>query len=63
MRLKEIDKGIDDDISNDEVIAEWLGILGDIAKLEKTKSLDVSQKTKVKWSVEGDENSVFFMIC
>nr|KAJ0196886.1 hypothetical protein LSAT_V11C700362410 [Lactuca sativa] len=53
LRLKEIDKGIDDDISNDDVIAEWLGILSDITKLEKIKSLDVTQKAKVTWSVEG----------
>lgn len=60
LRLKEIDKGIDDGISNDVVITEWLGILSDITKLEKIKSLDVAQKAKVTWSVEGGVRTLVF---
>lgn len=59
-RLVEIDKFIDDGQSSDDIIRERREILRDLANLEKTRSINVAQKVRSIWAVEGDENSAFF---
>ena len=34
--------------------------LGSLASIESQEVSDLVQKTKVKWSIEGDENTGFF---
>jgi hypothetical protein len=43
-----------------ELNQEKLLVLHDLNKLEKNNSLEFAQKLKLKWSMEGDENSCFF---
>ena len=56
----EIDNCIDDGEASEDLIRERRGILGDLVNLEKVRSLDIAQKVKSTWAVEGDENSAFF---
>ena len=37
-----------------------LELLKQIEELEHIKSLDLKQKAKIKWAIEGDENTKFF---
>lgn len=59
-RLVDIDKSIDDGHSSGDLIRERRGILGDLASLEKVRSLDVAQKVRSTWAMEGDEDFAFF---
>nr|KAJ0208910.1 hypothetical protein LSAT_V11C400195770 [Lactuca sativa] len=59
-RFVEIDNFIDDGEESDDHIRERRGILGYLANLEEVRSLDVAQKVKSTWVVEGDENFAFF---
>ncbi|GKG46100.1 hypothetical protein Tco_0498546 [Tanacetum coccineum] len=34
--------------------------MNDIKALENKDSLELAQKAKIKWAIEGDENSKFF---
>ncbi|GJV26536.1 hypothetical protein Tco_1379231 [Tanacetum coccineum] len=46
--------GLTDDILNRSKIAR------DLDDMNKKDSIDLAQKAKVKWAIEGDENSKFF---
>ncbi|KAL4565958.1 hypothetical protein LXL04_030065 [Taraxacum kok-saghyz] len=59
-RLGIIDGTIDQGAGSATLMAERHGILRDLADIDKVRSLDAAQKTKVVWSVEGDENTAFF---
>nr|KAJ0218741.1 hypothetical protein LSAT_V11C300133850 [Lactuca sativa] len=48
-RLQEIDKKIDEGNRLESVINE-----------RSSKMVDLSQKAKIKWSIEGDENSKYY---
>ncbi|GKE19409.1 hypothetical protein Tco_1426986, partial [Tanacetum coccineum] len=37
-----------------------LDIMNHLSSLDNTESIELAQKAKVKWSIEGDENSKFF---
>ncbi|CAH1436007.1 unnamed protein product [Lactuca virosa] len=52
-RLADIDKSIDNGLSSEDIIRERRSILGDLANLEKVISLDVAQKVRSTWAVEG----------
>ncbi|GJY81538.1 putative RNA-directed DNA polymerase [Tanacetum coccineum] len=45
---------------DDNEISCRLSTLKDIEDLEYLKMLDLMQKAKIKWAIEGDENSKFF---
>ncbi|GJT53905.1 RNA-directed DNA polymerase, eukaryota [Tanacetum coccineum] len=63
-RLKNMLTGIDSsldkgDVSSD-ILEERLNIMHKLSDLENMVSLELAQKAKIKWSIEGDENSKFF---
>nr|GEW94428.1 RNA-directed DNA polymerase, eukaryota [Tanacetum cinerariifolium] len=51
-----LDKG---EVSFDS-LEERMRIMSKLADLEKIDSIELAQKAKIKWSIEGDENSKYF---
>ncbi|GJX71932.1 RNA-directed DNA polymerase, eukaryota, reverse transcriptase zinc-binding domain protein [Tanacetum coccineum] len=54
------DSIIDSGQGNEEVISTRMGIIHQIQKCDSLDSMEMAQKAKIKWAVEGDENSGFF---
>ncbi|GJT83577.1 hypothetical protein Tco_1057919 [Tanacetum coccineum] len=59
-RLVELDKIIDQGSGTENLVHERTVLLKDIYKVNSRLSLDFAQKAKVRWSIEGDENSKYF---
>ncbi|GKF30662.1 hypothetical protein Tco_0100460 [Tanacetum coccineum] len=45
---------------NDELLQERANLFNELHDLNKASSLDLAQKAKIRWAIEGDENSKFF---
>nr|GEV97170.1 RNA-directed DNA polymerase, eukaryota [Tanacetum cinerariifolium] len=45
---------------NDEVVKKRMDVFKSIQDIDKLHSLEMAQKAKIKWSIEGDENSSFY---
>nr|GEX74792.1 RNA-directed DNA polymerase, eukaryota [Tanacetum cinerariifolium] len=58
--LARIDDVIDSGNGNGDVISERVDILSKLHDIENIQASEIAQKYKVKWAVEGDENSGFF---
>ncbi|GJZ25438.1 RNA-directed DNA polymerase, eukaryota [Tanacetum coccineum] len=58
--LKAVDDIIDNGGGNDEFVKLRMDVLKSIQDIDKIQSLDAAQKAKIKWSIEGDENSSFY---
>ncbi|GJW10659.1 RNA-directed DNA polymerase, eukaryota [Tanacetum coccineum] len=59
-RISDLDKMFDSGYSNEELVNERTSLLKELHNINKCHSLDMAQKAKVRWSIEGDENSKFF---
>nr|GEU95162.1 RNA-directed DNA polymerase, eukaryota [Tanacetum cinerariifolium] len=58
--LSEVDKLIDQGKSNDEILIKRITLLNDLEELNNRNAMEISQKAKIQWSIEGDENSKYF---
>nr|GEV38417.1 RNA-directed DNA polymerase, eukaryota, reverse transcriptase zinc-binding domain protein [Tanacetum cinerariifolium] len=58
--LSEVDKIIDQGLGNDEVIHNRTNLLKDLQELNPLEATDISQKAKIRWTIEGDENTKYF---
>ncbi|GJR29057.1 RNA-directed DNA polymerase, eukaryota [Tanacetum coccineum] len=58
--LANLDTLIDNKCVDQEVINNRSQVIQSLFELEKIESLEIAQKVKIKWSIEGDENSNFF---
>nr|GFA94482.1 RNA-directed DNA polymerase, eukaryota, reverse transcriptase zinc-binding domain protein [Tanacetum cinerariifolium] len=58
--MRNLDQKIDEGLASDEDKSSRISKLQELDYFEKMNSLDLMQKAKVKWEVEGDENSKFF---
>ncbi|GKB82216.1 hypothetical protein Tco_0949111 [Tanacetum coccineum] len=58
--LEDVEAIIDNGNGNEEVVNKRAEIVNNLQSIDKLHSLETTQKVKVKWSVEGDENSSFF---
>nr|GEW55854.1 RNA-directed DNA polymerase, eukaryota, reverse transcriptase zinc-binding domain protein [Tanacetum cinerariifolium] len=58
--IRLLDAAIDNGKGSDKVVAKRMEVFNDLQRIEKLHSMDLSQKAKIKWSIEGDENSRFF---
>ncbi|GJY52247.1 RNA-directed DNA polymerase, eukaryota [Tanacetum coccineum] len=59
-RLIILDKIFDQGSRNDDLIHEMSNLLKELQDFNKSSSLDMAQKDKIRWAIEGDENSKFF---
>nr|GEV69405.1 RNA-directed DNA polymerase, eukaryota, reverse transcriptase zinc-binding domain protein [Tanacetum cinerariifolium] len=58
--LSEVDKLIDQGKSNDEILIKRITLLNDLHELNNRNAMEISHKAKIRWSIEGDENSKYF---
>ncbi|GJR63780.1 hypothetical protein Tco_1505942 [Tanacetum coccineum] len=59
-KLEDIDLNIDSGLGNDDLINSRLETIHQLQKLDSLESMERAQKVKIKWAVEGDENTGFF---
>ncbi|GKB53772.1 hypothetical protein Tco_0904525, partial [Tanacetum coccineum] len=59
-KLAAIDTLIDKGVSSSTHLEDCLDIMNHLSSLDNTESIELAQKAKVKWSIEGDENSKKF---
>nr|GFC68590.1 RNA-directed DNA polymerase, eukaryota [Tanacetum cinerariifolium] len=59
-KLLDFNKNLDHGGYNDETINERSTLIKDIHDLESLEALEIAQKAKVHWSIEGDENTKHF---
>nr|GFB35118.1 RNA-directed DNA polymerase, eukaryota [Tanacetum cinerariifolium] len=57
---KEMRTWIADRKVNDDLLASRMGLMNQLHDFKSSENRDCIQKAKVKWAVEGDENSKFF---
>nr|GEU90336.1 RNA-directed DNA polymerase, eukaryota [Tanacetum cinerariifolium] len=58
--LSEVDKLIDQRKSNDEILIKRITLFNYLQELNNRNAMEISQKAKIRWSIEGDENSKYF---
>ncbi|GJU48567.1 nucleotide-binding alpha-beta plait domain-containing protein [Tanacetum coccineum] len=58
--LSFVDELIDKGMGSSEVVQNRLEILNKIHQVQKNQASEISQKAKIKWAIEGDENVKFF---
>ena len=58
--LSDIDIALDKGDVNNVLLNKRINVVKSLQDLDKLDSLEVAQKAKIKWSIEGDENSKFF---
>nr|GEY33271.1 hypothetical protein [Tanacetum cinerariifolium] len=58
--LEEVEGIIDSGGGNDEIAMKRAMIVQELQDIDKRSSLELAQKAKVKWVIEGDENTSFF---
>ncbi|GKG59809.1 hypothetical protein Tco_0607437, partial [Tanacetum coccineum] len=59
-KLCEIDKCIDNGQSSTSHIKTIVQLTKLLCDIDRMESIDLAQKAKVKWAIEGDENSKYF---
>nr|GEY24851.1 Toll/interleukin-1 receptor (TIR) domain-containing protein [Tanacetum cinerariifolium] len=60
MELWTLDDDIDNGNGSDTVVHKRMEVINALQRIDKLNGMEIAQKTKLKWSVEGDENSRFF---
>ena len=55
-----LDADIDSGNGSDEILIKRMEVMNSLQQLDKIQAMDLAQKAKIKWSIEGDENSRFF---
>nr|GFA60316.1 RNA-directed DNA polymerase, eukaryota [Tanacetum cinerariifolium] len=58
--LESIDEIIDRRDGTEEIMCKCSGIINNLNDLSNIQTMEVTQKTKIRWAIEGDENSSFF---
>nr|GFD22160.1 RNA-directed DNA polymerase, eukaryota [Tanacetum cinerariifolium] len=53
--LESIDEIIDRGDGNEEIMCKRSGIINNLNDLSNIQTMEVTQKTKIRWDIEGDE--------
>ncbi|GJX76497.1 RNA-directed DNA polymerase, eukaryota [Tanacetum coccineum] len=59
-KLRVIDNNLDQGGVSDELLLSRLNLMKQLQDIKTAKACDFMQKAKVRWAIEGDENSKFF---
>ncbi|GKC00348.1 hypothetical protein Tco_0986484 [Tanacetum coccineum] len=59
-KLKYLKEKINKGEGDDDVVNKRTNVVRSLQELEKFQSLETAQKTKIKWAIEGDENSKYY---
>ncbi|GKC78965.1 hypothetical protein Tco_1129739, partial [Tanacetum coccineum] len=60
LALNDLDQKIDMGIASDQDKSDRLQLLYEKTELDCISDMDLVQKSRIKWDIEGDENSKFF---
>ncbi|GJS96857.1 RNA-directed DNA polymerase, eukaryota [Tanacetum coccineum] len=60
VKLNSLDSVIDKGDDTDYVTNRRMEVVRLIQEMEKAETLEVAQKAKIKWAIEGDENSKYY---
>ncbi|GJR88484.1 RNA-directed DNA polymerase, eukaryota, reverse transcriptase zinc-binding domain protein [Tanacetum coccineum] len=58
--LRLVDEVIDKGSGTETVVQKRVEVLNSLRNIDQMHAMDLAQKAKIKWSIEGDENSSFF---
>ncbi|GKG43039.1 hypothetical protein Tco_0479723, partial [Tanacetum coccineum] len=58
--LRDIDKRLDQNGPIDSLIFRRQDLMSNLNDLKEMEDMDFVQKAKVRWAIEGDENSKYF---
>ncbi|GKA65245.1 RNA-directed DNA polymerase, eukaryota, reverse transcriptase zinc-binding domain protein [Tanacetum coccineum] len=58
--LPALDVTIDKGEGNAEVVKQRMDVIKSLQDMENLQSLETAQKAKIKWAIEGDENSRYY---
>ncbi|GJV31429.1 RNA-directed DNA polymerase, eukaryota [Tanacetum coccineum] len=58
--LAELDAILDKGEGNDDVVNNRNNVVNVLQEMEKLQSMEAAQKAKIKWAIEGDENSKYY---
>nr|GFB78383.1 RNA-directed DNA polymerase, eukaryota [Tanacetum cinerariifolium] len=58
--LHDLEVVIDQGNATDDILYKRMEIIKDIQEAEKVNNLEATQKAKIKWAIEGDENTKFY---
>nr|GEZ16736.1 RNA-directed DNA polymerase, eukaryota [Tanacetum cinerariifolium] len=60
LKLRSIDQQLDQGVLSDDLLLSRMNPMKQIHDFKMVDSYDALQKAKIKWAIEGDENSKFF---
>ncbi|GKC83167.1 RNA-directed DNA polymerase, eukaryota, partial [Tanacetum coccineum] len=58
--LEALDAAIDNGDGSVETVTKRMEVVKSLQDINKLQAMEMAQKAKIKWSIEGDENSSFF---
>nr|GEV90494.1 RNA-directed DNA polymerase, eukaryota [Tanacetum cinerariifolium] len=59
-KLKNIDQMVDQGMVTDDILLSRMDLMKQLHDVQSSNNRDVVQKAKVRWAIEGDENSKYF---
>nr|GEX02625.1 RNA-directed DNA polymerase, eukaryota [Tanacetum cinerariifolium] len=59
-KLNDIEKRLDQGETSDEILLSRMEVLKQLQEIQAVKNCDLMQKAKIRWAIEGDENSKYF---
>ncbi|GJT95771.1 RNA-directed DNA polymerase, eukaryota [Tanacetum coccineum] len=59
-KLCDIDKTLDQGGVSEEILLSRMEVLKQLHDVQSSSSRDIMQKAKIRWAIEGDENSKYF---